>query len=139
MEKSGFIRSVWTGRRYYVFFSGRFWGRYQGQFSGQKFLFHRECCPQVNFCLLFYPDRSAVGANACTASRDAAKFEFFPYLMTISAFFLLVTVGVYTLYPKIMTSKVHLLRRHFAVNMLLAYVFLSIIQFKEFKVIFQLR
>ena len=70
----------------------------------------------------------------CTADSDPVKFKFFPYLMTLSAFFLLVTVGVYSLYPKIMTSNVHLLRRHFSVNMLLAYVILSTIQFSTFEV-----
>ena len=84
--------------------------------------------PQSAFCLDFHQDRT-ISAVACTRVEGFNKFSFYPYILLVSAFFLLLTVAVYTAYPKLLYNNTQRLRRHFAANMLLAFVILSVNQF----------
>ena len=55
--------------------------------------------PQNNFCIGFHQNRT-LSVEACTRIEGYNKFKFYPYILLLSAFFLLLTVIVYTAYPK---------------------------------------
>merc|ERR1719264_2404747 len=44
--------------------------------------------------------------GVCTKEDDSARLKFYPYVLCLSAAFLLATVFVYTRYPKVMDSNV---------------------------------
>ena len=55
--------------------------------------------PQSRFCIGFHQDGN-LSVQTCTRIKDDKKFYFYPYIAMTSAFFLLLTVIVYTAYPK---------------------------------------
>ena len=55
--------------------------------------------PQSNFCLGFHQNVT-LSVEACTRIKGHNKFKFYPYILLLSAFCLLLTVVVYTAYPK---------------------------------------
>ena len=55
--------------------------------------------PQSRFCIGFHQD-GKLSVQTCTRIKDYKKFYFYPYIAMTSAFFLLLTVIVYTAYPK---------------------------------------
>ena len=55
--------------------------------------------PQSNFCIGFHQN-GTLSVEACTRIEGYNKFKFYPYILLLSAFFLLLTVIVYTAYPK---------------------------------------
>ena len=52
--------------------------------------------------------------GVCVKVYDSARMKFYPYVMCLSAAFLLVTVYVYTCYPKVMGWKTFVLGFCFA-------------------------
>ena len=66
----------------------------------------------------------------CIKESDSARLKFYPYVMGLSAFFLLATVFVYSCFPKVMDSNSARLRRHLAVCMLTAFVTEMVRNFK---------
>ena len=62
--------------------------------------------------------------QVCTRKNDDAKFNFYPYILLTSAFFLLLVVIVYAVFPKVRYNNSQRLRLHFAANMLAAFVIL---------------
>ena len=66
--------------------------------------------------------------QVCTRKKDDAKFNFYPYILLTSAFFLLLVVIVYAVFPKVLYNNCQRLRLHFAANMLAAFVILSMNQ-----------
>ena len=69
--------------------------------------------------------------NVCTRIKDKKKFYFYPYILLVSAFFLLLSIIVYTFFPKVLFNNTQRLRLHFITNMFFAFVILSINQFKN--------
>ena len=67
--------------------------------------------------------------EVCTRKKDNSKFDFYPYILLTSAFFLLLCVIVYTFFPKVLYNNTQRLRLHFAANMFFAFVILSSNQF----------
>ena len=68
-----------------------------------------------------YKDGTIQVQGVCVKRSDESDKKFFyPIVMTVSAAFLLLAVLVYTFYPKVMDGNVAHLRRHFALNMLVA-------------------
>ena len=67
--------------------------------------------------------------EVCTRNRNNAKFNFYPYILLFSAFFLLLSVIVYAFFPKVLYNNTQRLRLQFAANMFLAFVILSTNQF----------
>ena len=55
--------------------------------------------PQSRFCIGFHQDGN-LSVQTCTRIKEDKKFYFYPYVVMTSAFFLLLTVIVYTAYPK---------------------------------------
>ena len=76
------------------------------------------------FCL----EQEAMKIQVCTRKNDDAKFNFYPYILLTSAFFLLLVVIVYAVFPKVRYNNSQRLRLHFAANMLAAFVILSMNQ-----------
>ena len=48
--------------------------------------------------------------------------EFYPYVMIVSVVFLLITILIYTFYPKVMDTNMARLRRHLAICMFFTFV-----------------
>ena len=69
--------------------------------------------------------------QVCTRKNDDAKFSFYPYILLTSAFFLLLVVIVYAVFPKVRYNNCQRLRLHFAANMLAAFVILSMNQLTD--------
>ena len=67
--------------------------------------------------------------EVCTRKKNNAKFDYYPYILLLSAFFLLLSVIVYAFFPKVLYNNTQRLRLHFAANMFLAFVILSTNQF----------
>ena len=55
--------------------------------------------PQSRFCIGFHQDGN-LSVQTCTRIKEYKKFYFYPYIVMTSAVFLLLTVIVYTAYPK---------------------------------------
>ena len=68
--------------------------------------------------------------GVCIKESDSARLKFYPYVMGLSAFFLLATVFVYSCFPKVMDSNSARLRRHLAVCMLVAFTTQMVRYFK---------
>ena len=67
--------------------------------------------------------------DVCTRIKNNAKFSFYPYILLLSAFFLLLSIIVYTFFPKVLFNNTQRLRLHFTTNMFFAFVILSMNQF----------
>ena len=67
--------------------------------------------------------------QVCTRIKNDMKFSFYPYILLFSAFFLLLSIIVYTFFPKVLFNNTQRLRLHFTTNMFFAFVILSINQF----------
>ena len=67
--------------------------------------------------------------HVCTRKKDEAKFDFYPYILLLSAFFLLLVVIVYAVFPNVLYNNSQRLRLHFAANMFPAFLILSMNQF----------
>ena len=63
--------------------------------------------------------------EVCTRKKNDEKFGFYPYILILSAFFLLLCVVVYAVFPKVLFNNTQRLRLHFAANMFFAFVILS--------------
>ena len=60
--------------------------------------------------------------GVCVMKAESTRITFYPYVMIISAIFLLITIGIYTFYSKVMDSNAARLRRHLAICMFFTFV-----------------
>ena len=63
--------------------------------------------------------------GVCIKNEYASR-AFYPYLLLLSAIFLLLTIIVYTRWPQVMDCPLAHLRRHFAICMFFAFVVQSV-------------
>ena len=94
----------------------------------------RQTLGPKEFCLHFEENKTAVSAQYCTDKQsENTKFDFYPWILVTSCFFLLLTILVYlTFYKKLMTTYYTKIMINFTAMMFLAFFILAINQFHAF-------
>ena len=85
-----------------------------------------------DFCLNFEADNQ-LSANICDLEKSAQKFDFYPYLLLISDFFIFLTILIYTVYrKKLIRSFYHKIMLNFAAMMFISFLTLALNQFDSY-------